>query len=235
MRLTAALFMSALAAPAMALDNTVPDNGNGTADLPPVGLQYVIASGAPPMVIENGFPAGTTIEIDAILEQFVGASENPGGNLGGMIQTYSADFVMPMTGTGVLAGFNRQITRPVAVETHSAPRTPFDAVQSFAREFVSMEVEIFGDPDFDLLRIRIGTDFGLPAPGHTTLTDLGTEFQVDSFFDVVYEIEFVGAPGSVLEGFSGVTEGQTRIAIPSPASGAALLGMMGLIGLKRRR
>ncbi len=32
-------------------------------------------------------------------------------------------------------------------------------------------------------------------------------YEVDSFFDLSYQIEFVGAPGSVLEGLSGSTSG----------------------------
>ena len=71
-------------------------------------------------------------------------------------------------------------------------------------DIFSLQGAIFGDPDFDLIQIRAGTNFGLPSPGATTLTELpGGDFQVDSFFDVFYEIEFVGEPGSDLEGFAG--------------------------------
>jgi hypothetical protein len=68
--------------------------------------------------------------------------------------------------------------------------------------------EIFGDPDFEELHIRAGSSFGLPSPGHTTLTRLGppgSDFAVDSFFDITYQIDFVGAPGSMLDGMSGTT------------------------------
>ena len=36
-----------------------------------------------------------------------------------------------------------------------------------------LQGELFGDPDFCTFRVTGGTDFGLPSPGHTTLTDLG--------------------------------------------------------------
>jgi len=231
---SAALAAAFVASPATAVDNTVPDNGNGTADLPPQGLEYIIPTGHPPLVIDAGLPAGTTIELDAVLKDFANASEIPGGNLGGDIQTYDALFEMDVAGTGDLAGFNRTLFMQVAVETHSAPRTPFDAVQSFDTELVSLQGEIFGDPDFDSLGIKMGIVHGLPSPGHTTLTDLGSEFRVDSFFDVVYEIEYVGAPGSVLDGFSGINQGETRLVIPAPGA-AAGLAMAGLAGALRRR
>jgi hypothetical protein len=34
---------------------------------------------------------------------------------------------------------------------------------------------------------------------------------VDSFFDITYQIDFVGAPGSVLDGLSGVTLGSVGV------------------------
>jgi len=224
-----------VAAPsALALNNTVPDNGNGTADLPPQGLEYIIPDSFSPILIDGGLPAGTTMELDAVLKDFTNTSEVAGGNLGGDIQTYDALLEMDLTGAGDLAGFNRTLFMQVAVETHSAPRTPFDAVQSFDTEMVALQGEILGDPDFDSFGIKMGIVHGLPGPGHTTLTDLGSEFRVDSFFDVVYEIEFVGAPGSVLEGLGGSNQGETRLAIPAP-SAAACLAMAGLAGALRRR
>ena len=62
-----------------------------------------------------------------------------------------------------------------------------------------------------------GSAFGLPSSGETTLTDLGGgNWNVDSFFDVVYEIEFVGAPGSALEGFGGITTRNLRMQAGEP-------------------
>jgi len=57
-----------------------------------------------------------------------------------------------------------------------------------------------------------GTDFGMPSPGQTTLNRLPTgDFAADSFFDLSYQIEFVGAPGSALDGFAGTTTATIRI------------------------
>ncbi len=36
-----------------------------------------------------------------------------------------------------------------------------------------LQGELVGDPDFCTLNITAGTDYGLPSPGQTTLTDLG--------------------------------------------------------------
>ena len=74
-------------------------------------------------------------------------------------------------------------------------RSPGDAEQAFDTDLFRLEGTLMGDPDFDLLRIVAGTDYGLPSPGHTTLTRLGppgNDFMVDSFFDVTYRIEFQG-------------------------------------------
>jgi hypothetical protein len=74
--------------------------------------------------------------------------------------------------------------------------------------------QITGDPDFDLLRVVAGTDFGLPSPGHTTLTQLGGgSWAVDSFFDITYRIDFVGKPGGALSGMSGSTTGTIRFSV----------------------
>jgi len=75
-----------------------------------------------------------------------------------------------------------------------------------------MSGQIFGDPDFDILRFTAGTANGLPSPGHTTLSDLGAgQWNVDSFFDITYTIDFQGAPGGQLEGLSGTTTSSLRI------------------------
>ena len=69
-----------------------------------------------------------------------------------------------------------------------------------------------GDPDFDLLRITAGTDFGMPSPGHTTLRKQpGGDWAVDSFFDITYRIDFVGHPGGHVGGMSGSTTGTIRM------------------------
>src|SRR2546425_11935512 len=77
-----------------------------------------------------------------------------------------------------------------------------------------------GDPDFDLLIIRAGNDFGLPSPGHTTLTkQAGGDWAVDSFFDITYRIDFQGKPGGRIGGMSGSTTGTIRMATGLPAGG----------------
>jgi hypothetical protein len=99
-------------------------------------------------------------------------------------------------------------------------------VQSFDTEMFMLQGQIGGDPDFDLLRVTAGSGFGLPSPGHTTLTRIGqpgSPYAVDSFFDVFYRIDFIGAPGSQLAGMSGSTTGTIRMstgteALPLPAA-----------------
>jgi hypothetical protein len=181
------------------------------------------------MHIIDGLQAGTTIDIDAAYDNFVcsagggGSSvcsfgpncREAGGTLGGEKACLSSTLHLPMVGTGALLGFNRVINLPISCETHTAPRTPGDPVQSFDTDMFRLfgQIANIGDPDFDLLRIVAGTDFGLPSPGHTTLTrQPDGNWAVDSFFDITYRIDFVGAPGGPLSGMSGSTTGTIRIA-----------------------
>jgi hypothetical protein len=71
---------------------------------------------------------------------------------------------------------------------------------------------------------------GFPGSGSSTLTrvgGIGTDFVVDSFFDIEYEIEFQGAPGSILEGMGGIHPDFTHLSIcgqPPVATEAASWG-----------
>lgn len=204
----------------------VADNGTGTVTLPPQGCDYL----SPDEVHEilDGLPAGTTIELAAIHRDFIcgagvdipvcspavppGLCEAAGGSLGGHADCFGSTLVVQLTGTGSLAGFNRTLFIPAGTEVHTAPRTPGDAVQDFDTDVFRLQGQVFGDPDFDQLTITAGTDFGLPSPGHTTLTRLATgDYSVDSFFDITYRIDFTGAPGSVLDGLSGSTMATIRM------------------------
>ena len=100
----------------------VPDNGTGTADLPPSGCGYVVPGDV--MVIMDGLPPFTTINIEPELHQFFNVVTTPGGTLGGQIVTFDASMTMNMTGTGQLAGFSRILVLPATGEIHNAPRIP---------------------------------------------------------------------------------------------------------------
>jgi hypothetical protein len=205
------------------------DDGSGTVELPPIGCDYLSPDEV--HVIIDGLPPGTTIELAPIHKDFIcyenptcsiplppGECEAPGGALGGNGDCFLSTVEFQVTGTGTLAGFSRVISMSSDVEIHTGPRNPGDPVQSFPTEMISMQADLFGDPDFDFLTIQAGAAFGLPSPGATTLTDLGDgTFNVDSFFDVTYRIEFQGAPGSVLEGFGGSTTASLRMAAGVPA------------------
>jgi len=221
--------------PAPAAPCEVPDNGSGTASLPPAGCEYegdTSGGSNDKYVITEGLPPGTTIEIVPIHKDFIcnpdpsficsvpvppGVCEVPGGGLGGNIACADSAVELQVTGTGAPAGFNRTLSVPTSWEAHSGPRNPGDPVQSFPTEMVQLDGAIFGDPDFDLLRIRAGSFYGLPSPGGTTLTERAAgDYQVDSFFDVVYTIDYQGAPGGQLDGLSGTTQGSLRMETGNP-------------------
>jgi len=218
---------------------TIPAPG----DLPPNCTEGYVSPDEAHMIID-GLPAGTEIIVDASHNEFFNIGRAPGGNLGGEVETFDSFIQMQMTGTGALAGFNRFIgLSNVAVETHTGPRNPSDPVQDFDTEMVHLFGQLFGDPDFTQFSITAGSANGLPSPGHTTLTELpGGNFNVDSFFDVEYRIDFQGAPGSALEGFAGSTTATIRmqagetIPVPEPSTFLLMgLGAIGWLGLARKR
>jgi len=199
----------------------VADNGNGTADLPPVDCNYISPDDVYKII--DGLPAGTTIEMVGILMDFIccdGPSEcsacslaldpaqceTTGGSLGGNGHCFTAALGLTVSGTGLLEGFNRHLSVPVFGEVHTGPRTPGDPVQAFPTDMYRLQGELFGDPDFCEFIFIAGTDNGLPGPGQTTLYKLPDgNYAVDSFFDITYQIQFEGCPGSVLDGMMGTT------------------------------
>ncbi|UCC30105.1 MAG: hypothetical protein JSU86_18145, partial [Phycisphaerales bacterium] len=203
----------------------VPDNGNGTITLPPAGCDYL----GPDEVHEiiDGLPPGTTIELDPIHMDFIcsqdggtvcslplppGECELPGGTLGGHGDCFQSTLDLTVRGTGSLTGFNRHLAVPIYCEVHTGPRNPGDPVQTFPNDMFRLQGELFGDPDFCTFHVVGGTDFGLPSPGQTTLTQLPSgDFAVDSFFDITYQIEFEGCLGTQLADYGGTTTATIRM------------------------
>jgi len=188
---------------------TAPDNGTGTIDFPAdCPYQDVDVE----MKIADGLPPGSSIILRGPLEGFLNRSASPGGDLGGQIEQFDGQFTWEVIGTGSLTGFNRTLVLPVSPEVHTGPRTPGEATQTFASKIHRLEGQLSGDADFCSFQLVIGSAFGLPGPGETTLSEQpGGQFAVESFFDVSYQIDFAGCAGSVLEGMSGTTTGTARL------------------------
>ena len=196
-------------------DCVVPDNG-GTAALPPAGCAYVALG---PLEMLNGLPPGEPVWwSDAVLSSFFNVVYQAGSVPGSEIQQFHATLAANLQGTGSSASLHRPAFFDVFCEMESAPRPPSTISQSFLTDLLQLQGQLPpGDPDFDLLRITAGTGFGMPSPGHTTLTAVGGGgggaggWAVDSFFDITYRIDFIGKPGGVLGGMSGSTTGTIRM------------------------
>jgi hypothetical protein len=85
-----------------------------------------------------------------------------------------------------------------------------DPFQGRISEGEAMLAQVGPVPDFDLLRFVAGSSPGYASAGHTTLTRSGVAWAVDSFFDLGYQVDLIGAPSSPLSGYSGTTLGDTR-------------------------
>ena len=197
----------------------LPDNGSGTVTLPPIGCQFTSPDEV--FLIIDGLPPGTTIEMQGTLKDFIccgsgcplctlplapAECETVGGTLGGNGHCFEATLELIVTGTGDLAGYHRNLSVTVFGEVHTAPRNSGDPVQTFAQVIYQLDGQLYGDPDFCTFHLLAGTSNSLPNSGQCTLTDLGNgNFNVDSFFDITYQIQFEGCPGSPLDGFMGIT------------------------------
>jgi hypothetical protein len=128
----------------------------------------------------------------------------------------------------------------VGVTTVTGPRDPNDATQTFNTEILDLSGNVTAETDcnlFDDLTIRAGRDQGLPASlGQTTLSQSGTggDWAVDSFFDVWYEIEYVGDPNGPIAGMSGttlgnVTMGTVGATVPARIPALSAWGMAALV------
>jgi hypothetical protein len=184
--------------------------------------------------LKDGTPPGSPVLADIEIIPLSLISSVPGGPLGGEVQTWDAAVNVKLFGVGFFGGYASTVPILASVKTATASVTPGTNPQHFETVLLELLGTTGGHPHFDLFRITAGTDFGLPSPGHTSLTHAGgSNWNVDSFFDVAYRIDFIGKAGTPLAGMSGsTTDGQrflngdhpTLSTPPGPAPHALLLG-----------
>lgn len=194
----------------------LPDNGSGTVDLPPDGCSYLSPGNFHAIV--DSLPPDTQLEVSAAHRGFTNITRTPGGSLGGEIEEFDSEVRLEIHGRGTLIDYQRVIVMgSVPVEIHTGPKQDGQSYQQFPADMRSIVAEITpadADPDFDLLRITAGSDFGMPSPGVTKLFETAS-FDLDSEFEVNYQIEMVGDPGGPLAGLSSTTTGVVTMGTPS--------------------
>jgi len=187
-------------------------------NLPPRGCDYLSAGEA--HIIIDGLPPGTTINVAPIHGSFLcgggpysseGCEIPPPSASQPSSEIFFSTLVFNLTGTGSLAGLNCTLAIPgVEVEVHLDPRPVGDPDQTLNAEMVSLYGSTAMDMScnlFQSLTVRAGSFQGLPTTAGMTrlLRRPNGKWQVDSFFDVFYSIQFVGKPGGPLAGRSGTT------------------------------
>jgi hypothetical protein len=128
-------------------------------------------------------------------------------------EVFDSSVVFGIQGVGDLEGYARRIEIPdVDCTVYTGERTLHAESQTFENDMLYLFGELPSDDDFTRFQFSAGSDLGLPSPGETTLTKLpdGT-FQVDSFFDITYQIDFEGAPGGPFEDMSEVFTDTVRM------------------------
>ncbi len=199
--LSATLFAMGCVSTAFSAPVLAPDNGTGTVDFPVADHPYTNADHARGSF--NNGPSAVQIELVALSLTGPPIVVNGGSFPGGTRHTSNGDAEITLKASD---GSTHSRTIPVQMVVDRGPLNP-TGLQSFDTEMFLLSGQLPpGDPDFDLLRVTAGSSFGLPSPGHTTLTRLGpppSEFAVDSFFDITYRIEFSGNPAGTLGGLSG--------------------------------
>lgn len=202
-----ALAAALLALPAMAI---APVNSN---QVPNIGTDYLS-----PADVHAAIAAGnvTIIYGDASHSFFTNIYSQPGGTLGGQVETFDSVLVFDFVGAGPLEGWSRTISVPAKTETHTGPRKPEAEVDSFETLMYRIEGQIKGDKDFEYFSIVAGNANGLDSPGQTTFyRQKDGTWLLDSTFNIKYTGSFKGAKGSKLEGLEDTFEGSiTMVAVP---------------------
>ena len=176
----------------------VPDIG-GTAQVPPACPAGYVDGQSFRL---NGLPPGIPITGKLSILNIQNVVEGPGGGLGGTTQTWDATVRLRLVGDPTFP-YDRVFMIPVSCSSDAAPRMVAGPIQSFQMDLTGLLGQLPpGDPDFDLLRVSAGSGFGLPSPGHTTLTKAGTMWAVDSFFDITYRIDYIGHSPGPFGGYS---------------------------------
>ena len=170
------------------------------------------------LVLDDG--NGTFIHATVRMENVRNATSGAGGGRSGTQETFDADVVLDFVGLGPLFpnDYQRTLTVPgVSVVVDHDPHAD-QVAQILFGDVISLDGLFDGaavsDPDFLTLSLRAGSAFSLPSPGQSELlrqSGSPTQYEIDSFFDITFEIEFTGAPGGPLDGLNQTQQTQLQM------------------------
>jgi len=186
--------------------------------LPPIGCGYITPAQVHVLLNDPSTPASVIMQLWIDHANFLCLSTgtpgpcqvHPGGPLGGEVEVSDTTLTLEIFGTGELEGYRRSVVLKADTITATGPRDAKAPYQDFANEMMHLDAVLEGDEDFKLLRITAGTENGFDSSGRTTIKlRRNNLYEVTSFFDINYEIEFVG--DGKLEGLSAISQGKVTM------------------------
>jgi len=172
-----------------------PVNYESVADLDDMTMSPS-SDAANPTTVRSSVPGGPNFAVDSFFDVFTEISVQPPLPQGAEWRVDSFFDVFTELSIGSTDTIVERLAVPVTLGT--VPKQPLEpsgaSTGSWDTEIIAMSLsgELPGSAPGSLV-VRGGRDFGLPSPGHTTLTRVGDgRFTVDSFFDVFTEISIDG-------------------------------------------
>ena len=205
---------------AIAASSCITKAAPGGSILPPIDCGYITPAKVHQLLKDPNTPDSVRLELEINHRRFLCLKPRlngpckiaKGGPLGGQLEHFDSTLVIDITGTGDFADYKRTLALDAYTITATSELDPNAETQTIANEMVAIEAVLKDDVDFSYLRIVAGTANGLESRGETTITRVGDgTWEIDSFFDIQYQIEVEADPKGALAGFSSSGKGHVTM------------------------